>query len=237
MFNIQLRFHEDESWYPCYSDYTDGYINPLYWKHSEDYMFNGKKYKCVDYIMYYKENGAIGLGGFEYLKYNSKLGYHNLDAERIRILHDGAKPLYIYVSAHAQEGTWGRVCNLDGTLASCNNSKDCNYVCAETDGNYIVVYVAKWSHAMYLSSGTRHRIFLSANDTTSKNGKKISFDPSRNMNLIEVKSEAEAKGINSNIQNREVIDILWKRLTLPLWDMKALKDRQIIEQNKLNNTF
>lgn len=215
MFNIQLRFHPDESWFPCTKSFEDSNDFPIYWKNSNDYTFYGKKYKCVDYVIYYKENGAIGLFGIS--KYSEKLGYHKYDIERIRILHDGVKPLYIYVSAHAQEGTWA--CVYADKLPDGKNVR------AKIDNNNIVVYVARWSHAMYLEAKTYKRILFVANDITSDKGKKI---------IPKLINDPTAYGIDSDIQNREVIDTLWKKITLPFQNVKALKDQQVIQQNNIN---
>lgn len=208
MFNLQLRFHQDEDWYPCTKTFEDSNDFPIYWKNSSDYDFYGKKYKCVDYVVYYKENGAIGL--FNISKYSKILGYHKIDIERIRILHDGDKPQYIYVSAHAQEGTWAGV-----YTNKLPNGKKCPQVKIQDD--MIVVYVAKWSHAMYVSNGTKFRIVAIANDKTSDKGKWIK------PKLI---YDENAYGIHSDIENHEVIDSLWKRITLPIQNIPKLKSAQ-----------
>jgi hypothetical protein len=216
MFNLQLRFHPKEEWFPTDKNFQEvANTFPVYWKHSDDYMFYGKKYKCVDYVIYYRANGAIGLFGVS--KTNKNFGYHDIDIERIRILHDGVKPLYIYLSAHAQEGGWS--CVYADKLPNGKNSR------IKIVNNLIVVYVAKWSHAMYADAKKYVRILGLANDETSDKGL---------WKKAELINDNNAYGIHTDIQNREVLDTFWKRFTLPLQNIPKLKDQQMEEQTKNN---
>jgi len=159
---IILCLHNKEEAFPSNKNYeiVEGLIPVYYNIDEEEYIYNDKLYKSITYLIYYKENYAIGLFGI--FKKNKSLGYHYKDIERIKILYDpeNNKEAYVYFSAHNSEGKWIKW-------------EDCNTVFGS-----LLVYVAKYSHANYHKPGIKLRIFGFANDLCSNNDKTIIKHPS-----------------------------------------------------------
>lgn len=196
--NVELRFHPNEK-FPM-SDKNFVLVNdpPIYYSRDNVYNYFGKDYYSITYYIYYKENGAIGLNGL--LLKNEKLGYHDKDIERLRILYDmkTKNPMFVFFSAHAQEGKWLKF-------------SDC-----ETKDNTktLIVYVSLSSHANRPKAGTYYRILGVANDYTSKKGKHVK------PRLVNDNS------MSYKIKNKEVLDTTWKALTMPFQNIKKLKEEQ-----------
>lgn len=101
--NLQLRLHPSEKFFPTDKQYKPIDVFPAYYK-IDTYAYKGKRYLRTTYEIYFAENGAIGLNGLDI--YNTNLGYHPKDIERIIILCDliTLEILHVFFSAHAQEG-------------------------------------------------------------------------------------------------------------------------------------
>jgi hypothetical protein len=157
-----LCMHKNEKAFTSNKDYEieEDTTNVYYNIDEEQYLYNDKLYKSITYLIYYKENYAIGLFGI--FKKNKDLGYHYKDIERVKILYDPVtnKEAYVYMSAHNSEGKWV-------------TWKECDKVCGS-----LLIYVAKYSHANYHKSGIKWRIFGFANDLCSDGMKTIIKHPS-----------------------------------------------------------
>lgn len=112
------------------------------------------QYKVVTVSFYYNDNPATG-PGWQLQPTNRNLGYHPDDMEFISIYYLDDEPTKVYFSAHSVgqgNGTW-----MD--FSNCQSKAD-----------YLVVYVARNSHANYPNAGTHYRIYGAANDVTESNG-------------------------------------------------------------------
>ena len=203
---IQLRLHPKEKFFPSDSNFYLIDIYPIYYKIGS-YAYNGTRYKSVIYEIYYQENGAIGLNSIS--TYNSNLGYHNKDIERIIVLHDNNNdlPMYVFFSAHAQEGKWYKF-------------RECEYTDKE-----LIVYASLNSHSNRPHAGIAWRVFGFANDYTSEKGKHLTLTP--------IKDDT----ISYNAQNLEVIDTAMKSFLLPLYQksipkLKAKQAKKESDNNK-----
>jgi hypothetical protein len=186
-FDIELRLHPDEKFFPTNRYYKSEAPNyPVYYK-IDTYAYKGKRYHRVIYEIYYAENGAIGLNSISVR--DERLGYHYKDIERIIILHDlqTEEPQFIFFSAHAQEGLWY-------PLRSC-----------EFNNGRLVVYASLNSHSNHPKAGITWRALGAANDYTSSKG--------THLNLIPIYDN----DINYNAQNDEVINTGLKRFLLPFY--------------------
>ena len=196
--DIELRFHPSEK-YPM-SDKNFNLIKdpPIYYSRDNIYNYFGKDYYSITYYIYYKENGAIGLGGI--IPKNKDLGYHDKDIERLRILYDmkNKNPLFVFYSAHAQEGKWLKF-------------NECE---TKNSNKTLVVYPSLSSHANRPKAGTYYRILGIANDYTSNKGKHVT------PKLVNDDS------MSYTIDNKEVLDTTWKALTMPFQNIKKLKEEQ-----------
>lgn len=186
--DIQLRLHPKEIFYPCDNNFKLLDIYPIYYNHDNDYAYMGKIYHIISYRVYYQHNGAIGLNG--YSKYNSSLGYHQYDREHIRVLYDKKtfKPVYVYLSAHFQEGKYYK---YEDMLFSDSN---------------MIVYSSLNSHSHRYRAGTYWRVFGLANDYCSNKGKHINLTP-----ILET-------DLHNSSNNREVFDNTWYAFMLPLYN-------------------
>jgi len=186
MIKLLLRFHPNEIYFPTDNFYSN-VSNTVYYNY-EDYEYFGKVYNSITYEIYYKYNGAIGCG-YSLFPKSEKLGFHHLDAERIKILLDeNEKPLFVYFSAHSDEGKWYKW-------------EECEII----NDNILTVYIARASHANYHKSGTWLRIFGLANDKCSKKGPII---------IPELKRDSY---LSYKPENKEKCHSLWKRLLLPFF--------------------
>jgi len=161
---IVLCLHKDEEAFPSDKNYEiDNNDNNtlVYYNIDEDtYMYNKKLYKSITYLIYYKENYAIGLFGI--MKKNKFLGYHHKDIERIKILYDPItfKEEYVYMSSYKHEGKWIE-------WEKCDKIFD-----------KLLIYVSKYSHANYSKPGIKWRMFGFANDYCSNRYNAIILYPS-----------------------------------------------------------
>jgi hypothetical protein len=111
-------------------------------------------YDVVTVSFYYKDNPATG-PGWQLQPTNPKMGYHPDDMEFISIYYLEGSPQKVFMSAHSVGGG-------NGTWTSYEN-------CEFRDG-FLVVYVARNSHANYPTAGTQYRIYGFANDVTERTG-------------------------------------------------------------------
>lgn len=155
---LELYFHPKEKYFPTNKNFEDQVIPIVYYSEQPElYKYKNEKYKAILYEIYYKTNGAIGLGKSLFPK-SEFLGYHPIDLERIIILYDVLSdlPAFVYFSAHRDEGKW-----LPYHECEINSHGD------------LKVYIAKYSHANYPSSGVWARIYGLANDLCSSSGMRI----------------------------------------------------------------
>lgn len=111
-------------------------------------------YDVATISFYYKDNIAIGIG-WEARPTDHNLGYHENDVEFVSIYYQNGKPVKVFMSEHsvgAGEGAW-------------RNYNECEF----RDG-FLVVYVARNSHANYFTAGTQYRVYGVANDVTEATG-------------------------------------------------------------------
>ncbi len=206
---IELRFHPHEQFFPCSNEYYDLNNYSVYYNYDDIYAYNGKKYYSVTYFIYYKTNGAIGFNSL--MTYNKSLGYHNKDLENIKILYDmdTRDPVYVFFSAHQQEGKYFKF-------------SECKF----TPDNYLIVYVSLNSHSCRRLPGTYWRIFGIANDYASDCGMRIRPQY--------IRTDSKYK-----TQNREVFDSPWKSFCLPIYQrwVGSLKERQKKEEEATNATI
>lgn len=129
-------------------------------------------YDVVTCSFYYKDNPAIGLG-WQLRPKDPSLGYHPDDIEFVSIYYQNGQPKKVYFSSHgSKEGHWRA------------------YADCEVRGGFLVIYVARNSHANYPDNGDRglhKRIGGFANDYTSTQGpsRRFTFEqmtPSFNWN-------------------------------------------------------
>lgn len=204
--DIQLRLHPKERFLPTDRNFQLSDTYPVYYKIGS-YAYNGRKYTSVIYEIYYAANGAIGLNSADV--YNASLGYHTNDIERIIILHDQttADPMYVFFSAHAQEGLWYKY-------------SDCKF----TDNGRLIVYASLNSHSNHPKPTTNIRVLGFANDYSSKGGK--------HLDLIANPDDS----ISYRAQNEEVINSGWKRFMLPFYQSKipAMKAKQAETEARVN---
>lgn len=204
---IQLRLHPREKYTPTSNEYKviEG-VHPCYYRVGT-YAFRGRKYISVLYQIYYAFNGAIGLNGI--FPSTEKLGAHDKDIERVVILHDldTKEPLWVFVSAHAQEGTW-------------HPFEDCE----KAPENRIVIYAAIGSHRHSITPGVKWRVLGFANDYCSKYGKHL------NLTLY------ENNDIGFTIQNREVLDTTYRAFFYPMYQrlLPSLVAQQQKEESQMN---
>ena len=112
---------------------------PLYCK-----VNTNEQFIDLIYIVFFAYNGPFNVLGFN-------TGEHQADIEHvvIRLSAETKKPIAIFFSAHGiQDGVWVK------------------YEQVQKYNHYPVVYVAKFSHAMYPKASTWYRIFFLANDHT-----------------------------------------------------------------------
>lgn len=211
---FELRFHHNEPYTLCTKEFTTIYNNKLcayYNRWPSFYLYKGEKYRAISYAFYYQTNGAIGFGN-KYFPESEALGFHDKDIERIRVLYDcqTEKPMFIYLSAHAQEGRWIPIDQFESTI----------------DG-LPVVYVALKSHAFYHKPGTRWRIFGLANDHCSHLGKYI-----RPIYI-------EDNDLKFDVDNTEVFDSFFYRFFMPFF-LHSQEERvhiQRIKDGQLNKNI
>ena len=121
------------------------------------YITEGEEngYKVVTVSFYYKDNPASGVG-WQARPRDRNLGYHPDDIEFVSIYYtEDGTPEKVYFSQHSigkGEGVW-------------RPYKSCQF----RDG-YLVVYVARNSHACFPTPGTQVRVFGFANDVTERGG-------------------------------------------------------------------
>lgn len=112
-------------------------------------------YDVTTCSFYYKDNPAIGVG-WQLNPKSKSLGYHPHDIEYVSIYYQNGQPKKVYFSTHSGgEGHWR------------------SYVDCEVRDGFLVVYVARNSHACYPDNGNRgehKRIYGLANDYTSTRG-------------------------------------------------------------------
>jgi hypothetical protein len=204
---IQLRLHPKEKYVPVSSEYTvieNEY--PCYYKISS-YVYKGTKYISVLYQIYYTFNGAIGLNGL--MPTNENLGAHEKDVERVVILHDvdTKAPVWLFVSGHAQEGSWHKF-------------DECEFA----PENRVVIYAALGSHRHSITPGVKWRILGFANDYCSRNGKHL------NLTLHENNS------IGFTIYNKELLDTTFRAFFYPLFALRldVWKAQQQVEESRMN---
>lgn len=184
MIRLQLRFHHKEIYYPSDNKYQ--LTKNVAYYNLEEYTYKGEIYDSITYKIYYKANGAIGCC-YSLFPKSKALGYHDIDGERVKILLRDDKPVYVYFSAHSDEGKWYKW-------------EEC-----ETFDDVLVVYVARASHANYPKTGTWWRIFGLANDKCSDKGKTLIPELIFNQKLT------------YNPPNQEKCYTLRKRLLLPFF--------------------
>ena len=186
MIKLELRFHPREIYFP--SDKNFRLVQNKYkiYFNYEDYEYKGEIYKSISYRLYYIYNGGIGCGHC-FCPQEGKLGFHDVDREHVKILLKDDKPMFVYFSAHSDEGKWV-------------HWKDCII-----DNNHLVVYVARASHANYPKSGIWWRIFGVANDICSDRGKMV---------IPELELDKE---LSYNPENEEKCYTFRKRLLLPFY--------------------
>lgn len=119
--------------------------------------YNG--YDVVQVQMYYPDNFAIGgLGKFGWKQFprSKDLGYHKHDVEKVAIYYLDGKPVKVIMSCHGMEEyniySWDEVQKQDG---------------------FMVVYVARNSHANYKNAKIQKRVEGLGNDITADDGKQI----------------------------------------------------------------
>lgn len=151
---IQLRFHPKEKYFPTDNKFEESEYTIYKSEQNELYSYQGEKYKAELYEIYYKENGAIGLGKSFFPK-SKFLGYHLIDVERLIFLRDllDNSIKFVHFSAHRDEGKWVPYSS-----------------CEKTTFGDLIVYVALSSHANYPHAGCWYRIYGFANDLCSKDG-------------------------------------------------------------------
>ena len=156
---LELRLHKNEIYFPSTDDFKliNKIENSIIYYNTELYTYNNVEYDSISYMINYIYNGAIGCGNCCFPA-SKKLGFHNIDRERIKILIDKetGEPKYVYFSAHASEGKWY-------SYDKCEKNKDGN----------LIIYSALDSHANYPHSGRWLRIFGFANDKCSSKGEHI----------------------------------------------------------------
>jgi hypothetical protein len=122
------------------------------------------EYEVVQTSLYYPENiatGGIGKLGWQQFPRDKDLGYHLHDVEFVSIYYKDNVPVKVYMSCHVarpspkHEGNW-------------YDYKDCQF----SDG-YLVVYVARNSHANYNRPGLYKRMRNLANDVAGGDGKTL----------------------------------------------------------------
>lgn len=210
LIKIELRFHPNETCFPCNIDYTlpaNG-ETPIYYNYDEPYKYYGKKYHSVTYFIYYQENLGIGFGGI--FPKSTSLGYHPLDRELIKVLYNMESkiptPEYVFFSAHAQEGRFYKY-------------SDCKF----TEDKTLIVYSSLNSHSCRSSPGIYWRVLGFANDICSDRGKWI-------------RPTYKECNVVYNAQNREVFSDTWYRVLLPYYQLKIseMKEKQKNEENEIN---
>jgi hypothetical protein len=150
--DIEIHFHPNEIYCLTSQDFKQN-KNVVYINYSP-YKYQNKKYDSINYLFNYRVNGAIGCG-YRFFPLSKTLGFHYVDRERVKILFEKNKPKFVYFSAHGSEGKWYKW-------------EEC-----EKNGNNLVIYVARASHANYPYKGIWWRIFGLANDKCSAKGEKI----------------------------------------------------------------
>lgn len=205
---LELRFHPDEISKLCQKDFSDSNQPIVYYRIDEQlYPYFGNLYNSITYYMYYKDNYAIGLNGL--MPYNTRLGYHPIDIENLRILYNKTTkiPEFIFYSAHAQEGIW-----LPYNKCKFNN-------------DLLVVYISKYSHALRSAPGSFYRMFGFANDYTSDKGEHIIPLLIQDQTIPYL-----------NIQNEEVFATKYNAFIMPLIirNKEKLKNEQKLKQNEIN---
>lgn len=123
------------------------------------YVSYGKEdgYNVTECSFYYKDNFAIGVG-WQLDPKSTMLGYHPHDVEFVRIYTKRGLLEKVFFSQHSsKEGRWLDAKNL------------------EIQNGFLVVYVARNSHACYPNSGTHKRLRGLANDYTSTGGESKRF--------------------------------------------------------------
>ncbi|GBG72666.1 hypothetical protein CBR_g12238 [Chara braunii] len=162
---FELRFHPAEKVFPQVLDIANPFQVcsklpeiPIYVSNSASMIYQGVEYTAITYSLYYVENPSPAFGGL----FPRNVGYHEGDVEKLTILYSKDpyrewEPCHVYFFAHGSgQGIWlpwGE--------------------CQHTDDNYLIVYVAKNSHASYYLPGTYVRIFGVANDHCSERGKHL----------------------------------------------------------------
>ena len=123
-------------------------------------------FDVVQTSLYYPENiatGSLGKIGWQQFPRSKNLGYHLHDVEFVSIYYKDGKPEKVYMSSHVarpspkHEGNW-------------YNYNDCEF-----SNGYLVVYVARGSHANYNRPGNYKRMKNLANDIASGDGKSITL--------------------------------------------------------------
>ncbi len=203
IYNLELRFHPDESELPCSKEYKDiPNVYPVYYNIDDIYLYYGKKYYSVTYFIYYKINKSIGLNSW--FPDNKNLGYHIKDLEAVKMLYDidTLKPEYVFFSAHQQEGKYYPF-------------DKCEFI-----DNHLIVYPALHSHSNRPYPGIYWRILGFANDYCSSKGLRI------RPTLI------RSEDVKYKTQNKEVYDKTWYSFFLPIYINRTeeLKKKQKEEE-------
>lgn len=136
----------------------------------------------IQVFMFYPDNyaiGGIGKIGWAQFPKSTLLGYHQYDVEYIQIYFENNKPVKFVYSCHGTNET-----NI--------------YDNVQINNDYIVVYVARNSHANYDSSGLKKRVKGLANDVTSNDGDivKIPFS-----DMKPISTDISYPGIATRISN------------------------------------
>lgn len=148
---FELRFHPNERHLPIDFDPHFNVLHPCYCFHGTT-THQGTTYEYKSYKWYYTVNDGIGCCFM--FPNKSSMGYHPNDVESVTVLFKDGEPAHVYFHAHSYgQGVWR-------TWDQCEKSKK----------GYLVVYVARYSHASYPSKGIFWRVFGFANDVTSDKG-------------------------------------------------------------------
>lgn len=117
-------------------------------------------YDVITISMYYEDNPAIGVG-WQFDPKNKSLGYHPDDMEFVSIYYQNNTPIKVFFSQHSVGGG-------EGVWVDWNK-------CEKRDG-YLIVYVARNSHANYPFNTAHPRVFGLANDVTEDKGPNMKYN-------------------------------------------------------------
>ncbi len=150
---IEFRFHPRERYLPSVLDHdaVPGEL-PVYLA-SGTFALRGRSYEAVSYQLFYTQNPSYSC----LFPRDPALGYHEYDVERLTVLFQDRRPVWVYYGAHSRgQGQW---------VAWGDAPK--------TEDGALVAYVALNSHALYPEPATYWRVFGLANDRCSRRGKHL----------------------------------------------------------------